>query len=121
MAGGRIMNVQYAAIRQILKDAGKPLHTKEIEAGLWSIDGKTLGATFSACRHSDIKNHEDQSIFVKVVHQTLFLRDMQLVTVCDEKEPERSAESSSVKSKETFSFLDAAVAVRMNRIDHHHQ
>lgn len=39
------MNVQDAAI-QILKEAEKPLHPKEIaeqiiEAGLWSSDGKT--------------------------------------------------------------------------------
>lgn len=40
------MNVQDAAI-QILKDAGKPLHAKEIaerimEAGLWSSDRKNV-------------------------------------------------------------------------------
>ena len=46
------MNVQGAAL-QILKDAGKPLHAKEIaeqiiEADLWSSDGKTPAATVSA-------------------------------------------------------------------------
>ena len=46
------MNVQDAAI-QILKEAGEPLHTKEIaerimEAGLWVAKGKTPEATVSA-------------------------------------------------------------------------
>ena len=46
------MNVQDAAI-QILKEAGKPLHAKEIaeriiEAGLWVAKGKTPEATVSA-------------------------------------------------------------------------
>lgn len=84
------MNVQDAAI-QILKDAGKPLHAKEIaerimEAGLWSSDGKTPEATVSACLYSNIKKHGDQSTFVKVAPQTFFLRDTQIVTVCDVKE-----------------------------------
>lgn len=85
------MNVQDAAI-QILKDAGKPLHAKEIaeriiEAGLWSSDGKTPEATVSARLYSDIKKHGDQSTFVKVAPQTFFLRDTQIVAVCDAKEP----------------------------------
>ena len=55
----RGINVQDAAI-QILKDAGKPLHAKEIaeriiEAGLWSSDGKTSEATVSARLYADIK------------------------------------------------------------------
>ena len=63
------MNVQDAAI-QILKDAGKHLHAKEIteriiEAGFWSGDGKTPEATVSARFYSDIKKHRDQSTFVK--------------------------------------------------------
>ena len=45
------MNVQDAAI-QILKEAGKPLHAKEIaeriiEAGLWVAKGKTLERQYS--------------------------------------------------------------------------
>ncbi|NCD33972.1 MAG: hypothetical protein EOL87_11230 [Spartobacteria bacterium] len=81
------MNVQDAAI-QILKAAGKPLHAKEIaerimEAGLWSSDGKTPEATVSARLYSDIKKYGDQSTFVKVAPQTFFLRDTQIVAVCD--------------------------------------
>ena len=80
------MNVQDAAI-QILKEAGKPLHAKEIaeriiEAGLWSSDGKTPEATVSARLYSDIKKHGDQSTFVKVAPQTFSLRDVQLIAVC---------------------------------------
>jgi len=76
---------------QILKDAGKPLHAKEIaerimEAGLWSSDGKTPEATVSACLYSNIKKHGDQSTFVKVAPQTFFLRVTQIVAVCDIKE-----------------------------------
>ena len=81
------MNVQDATI-QILKDAGKPLHAKEIaeqirKAGLWSSDGKMPEATVSARLYSDIKKHGNQSTFVKVAPQTFFLRDTQLVAVCD--------------------------------------
>jgi len=37
LAGGRMMNVQDAAI-QILKDAGKPLHAKEIAERIILVD-----------------------------------------------------------------------------------
>lgn len=60
------MNVQDAAI-QILKDAGKPLHAKEIAeqitaAGLWSSDGKTSEATVSARLYSDIKRPREATV-----------------------------------------------------------
>lgn len=109
------MNVQDTAI-QILKEAGKPIHAKEIaeriiEAGLWSSDGKTPEATVSARLYSDIKKHGDQSTFVKVAPQAFFLRDTQIVAVCDVKEPEPKNESTLASSKETYSFLDAAEKV----------
>jgi len=109
------MNVQDAAI-QILKKAGKPLHSKEIaeriiKAGLWSSDGKTPDATVSARLYSDIKKRGNHSTFVKVKPNTFFLRDVQLVTVCDVKEAEPKNESSSASSKETYSFLDVAEKV----------
>ncbi len=109
------MNVQDAAI-QILKEADKPLHAKEIarrimEAGLWSSDGKTPEATVSACLYLDIKKHGDQSTFVKVAPQTFFLRGTQIVTVCDAKEPEPRNVNPSEHSKGTYSFLDAAEKV----------
>ncbi|MBL7048911.1 MAG: hypothetical protein ISR96_05280 [Nitrospira sp.] len=60
------MNIQDAAIK-ILKDAGKPLHAKEIteriiEAGLWSSDGKTPEATVSARLYSDIENQREATV-----------------------------------------------------------
>ncbi len=86
------MNIQKAAIH-ILKDAGKPLHVRELarrimEDGLWSGNGKTSEATVSARLYSDIKKHGSQSIFVKVAPQKFFLRDTQFFTVCDTREPE---------------------------------
>ena len=109
------MNVQDAAI-QILKDAGKPLHAKEIaeriiQAGLWVAKGKTPEATVSARLYSDIKKHGDHSTFVKVAPQTFSLRDVQLVAVCDVKDPESKNEGSSTSTKATYSFLDAAEKV----------
>jgi restriction system protein len=116
-----MMNVKDAAV-QILKNAGKSLHAKEIaermiEAGLWSSDGKTPEATVSARLYSDIKKHGDQSTFVKVAAQTFFLRDTQIVTVCNAREPESKNESTLANSKEKqkgrhcLSFLDAAEKV----------
>ena len=60
------MNVQDAAI-QILKDAGKPLHAKEIaerimEAGLWIAKGKTPVATVSARLYSDVKQQREATV-----------------------------------------------------------
>lgn len=53
------MNIQDAAV-QVLKEAGKPLHTKEIteriiKAGLWTTKSKTPEATVSAHLYSEIK------------------------------------------------------------------
>lgn len=109
------MKIQDAAI-QILRGAGKPLHVKEIterimEAGLWSSDGKTPDATVGARLYSDIKEHGDQSTFVKVAPQTFFLRDTQMATVCDAKEPVHKSESTEASPKATPSFLDAAEMV----------
>jgi restriction system protein len=106
------MNVQDAAV----KEAGKPLHAREIseriiEAGLWLAKGKTPEATVSVRLYSDIKKHGNQSTFVKVAPQTFFLRDTQLVAVCDVKEPGPKNESASTSTKATYSFLNAAEKV----------
>ena len=84
------MNVQDATI-QILKEAGKPLHAKEIderiiEVDLWASDGKAPEATVSAGLYSDIKKHGDLLAFVKVAPQTFYIRKIQLVAVCGVKE-----------------------------------
>ena len=54
------MAVKQAAI-EILKEANKPMHAKEIAKqilakGLWKTSGKTPEATVSARLYTDIKN-----------------------------------------------------------------
>jgi restriction system protein len=107
------MNIQDAAV-QILKDAGKPLHAKEIterimQAGLWITKSKTPEATVSAHLYSEIKKHGNQSTFVKVEPGTFFLRDAQIGAVCDAKEPRNVNPLGD--PVETYSFLDAAEKV----------
>ncbi|MES9819951.1 MAG: HTH domain-containing protein [Candidatus Thiodiazotropha sp.] len=73
------MSVQSAAIK-VLKEAGEPLHAKEIAerimaAGLWHSKGKTPAATVSARLYSEIKQKGDKSAFVKAGPQTFALRD----------------------------------------------
>lgn len=73
------MSVQNAAI-QVLKEAGRPLHSDEItklisETGLWTSNGKTPAATVSARLYADIKKNKDNSPFVKAGRQTFALRD----------------------------------------------
>lgn len=73
------MDVKSAAI-QILQQAGKALHAKDIAkkimaADLWQSKGKTPDATVSARLYSDIKKKGDKSPFVKVGAQTFALRD----------------------------------------------
>ena len=72
------MNVKSAAI-QVLKEAGEPLHAREIAKkihaeGLWESAGKTPDATVSARLYSDIKSKGEKSSFVKVGPQTFALR-----------------------------------------------
>ncbi|UTG91178.1 HTH domain-containing protein [Geobacter sulfurreducens] len=110
------MNVQDAAI-QILKDAGKPLHAKEIaerimEAGLWSSDGKTPEATVSARLYSDIKKHGDQSTFVKVAPQTFALRDSAEIPSSAVPVPAPVEEAPKPSAANAgFSFTDCAQKV----------
>ena len=110
------MNVNDATA-QVLKDAGKPLHAKEIakriiEMGLWSSDGKTPEATVSARLYSDIKKHKGQSRFVKVAPNTFYIQNAQMAAACATKEdPESNNVNPSDDLKETYSFLDAAEKV----------
>ena len=108
------MNVRDLAI-QVLRKAGKPLHSKVITKriiaeGLWKSDGKTPEATVSARIYSDIKKHGDKSTFVKVAPQTFSLRDVQIVAV-DDVTHDSKDETDSTVSKTTYSFLDAAEKV----------
>jgi len=72
------MNVREAAV-QILKDAGEPLHVKEItkhilEKKLWKTAGKTPHQTVAARLYADIKKNGDASAFVQTGPQTFSLR-----------------------------------------------
>jgi len=101
------MNIRDAA-RLVLKEAGSPLHTKDIaikiiEEGLWASKGKTPMATVSACLYSDIKKNGNKSLFVKVSPQTFALRNLQQITDTDDRQ-----KTPSVKS---LSFLNAAEKV----------
>jgi G:T-mismatch repair DNA endonuclease (very short patch repair protein) len=75
------MNVQDAAI-QISKDAGKPLHAKEIaerivEAGLWSSDSKNVreleaaGWRVMTVWECELKKADENDLFEKI--QEFFL------------------------------------------------
>ena len=109
-----VMNIRDAAM-QVLREAGKSLHSKVItkriiEEGLWNSDGKTPEATVSARIYSDIKKHGDKSTFVKVAPQTFSLRDIQIVAV-DDVAHDSNGETDSTVSTTTYSFLDAAEKV----------
>jgi len=108
------MNVRDAAI-QILQEAGKALHAKDITeqimaAGLWQSGGKTPDATVSARLYSDIKSNGEKSPFLKVGPQTFALRDSDeissdTVPVGIEEAPKHSAVNAC------FSFTDCAQKV----------
>ncbi len=73
------MNVLSAAI-EILKNAGEPLHSREIAnramaSRLWKSGGKTPAATVAAGIYSDIKKNGEQSPFVKVGPGIFALRE----------------------------------------------
>ncbi len=68
------------AVIQILKKAGEPLSSKEIdgrvlEAGLRKTSGKTPDATIGACIYTDIKKHGEKSPFFKIAPNTFALNN----------------------------------------------
>jgi len=74
------MNVVEAAVH-VLRDAAKPMTTKEItdrimSAGLWKTAGKTPAATVAARLYMDIKTNGQKSPFVRVGPQTFGLREL---------------------------------------------
>ena len=99
----QIMDVKSAAI-QVLKQAGKALHAKDITQqiisdGLWQSAGKTPDATVSARIYSDIKAKGDDSAFVKVGPQVFALRNSGEMPILDglvHKAVEKPVESASV-------------------------
>ena len=70
----------FEAAIQILAEAEKPLHAREItarmiETGLWKTKGKTPAATVGAMLYADIKKKGADSPFVRVASQTFSLQD----------------------------------------------
>lgn len=101
------MNVLEAAV-QVLKEAGSPLHVKEITNrilanGLWSAKGKTPEATVHARLAVDVKKKGTSSAFVRVAPATFALSEHA------EKIPKSKHVSKLKPSKtSTYSFTDAA-------------
>ena len=110
------MNVKSAAI-QVLKEAGEPLHAREIAKkihaeGLWESAGKTPDATVSARLYSDIKSNGDKSSFVKVGPQTFALRDSTEMSSGAEPAPAAVEDTPKPPSVNAgFSFIDCAQKV----------
>ena len=78
------------AIIQVLKEAKKPLNSKEIanrciKAGLWESEGKTPDATVGANVSSDIKKNGKTSPFIRAGAGIFSLRDTQSTKYSVEK------------------------------------
>lgn len=109
-----MMSVRDAAI-QILREAGGPLHAKEITERtlakkLWQTAGKTPVATVSARLYSDIKEDRNASPFVLVSSQTFGLRE-NVATFAPTETPASPTPSVAPKVKasaKTYSFTEAA-------------
>ncbi|MGE4157697.1 MAG: HTH domain-containing protein [Planctomycetota bacterium] len=107
-----MMNVRAAAV-QILREAGEPLHAREITkrmtaGGLWRSEGKTPAATVGARLYSDIKKSGDKSPFVLVASQTFGLHENGAKPSSSSKRP---VEPKTKVSATTYSFLKAAEKV----------
>ena len=95
-----------AAVIDVLKEAGGPLHATAIterilSRGLWQTTGKTPVATVCACLYSDIKKRGNASAFVLTGPRTFGLRELGARSTTGdgsdsaklpEKSPTRSAE-----------------------------
>lgn len=74
------MNVRDAA-EQVIRDAGTPLHAREITERilaqkLWEPQGKTPAATVSAQLYTEVNKQGDKSRFVLTAPQTFGLREL---------------------------------------------
>ena len=112
---GKAMNV-LDAVATILKEAGTPLHVREITdrlfaRNLWQSSGKTPAATVGAKIYTDIKNNGDASRFMKTAPYTFAL------TPAGKSDTAKAAPAPAQKaSKETLpvsplSFTDCAQKV----------
>jgi len=114
------MNVLQAA-EVALKEAGTPLHYKEItqrviDRGLWQPDGKTPHATVSATITGEIKQNGTHSLFQRTDKGVYALRDWGLPEFHTSGEPadvedDTQQTALDVSTTKSFSFTDAAEQV----------
>lgn len=103
---------------QILKEAGKPLHSKEItkialDRGWLKTAGKTPEATMNAQLVVDINSKKDKSVFIKVSPSTFSLNPMRGVANWDElkkKMPGYYRISKNVSTKQKGDIAEARIA-----------
>jgi restriction system protein len=105
------------AVIQVLKEAGKPLHAKEIterilSKDLWKTTGKTPAATVSARLYSDIKKNEQASPFILHAPQTFGLRDARVpAETAVDIQPKAASTGVNRTQSKTYSFTDSAEKV----------
>ncbi len=110
------MKVSDAAIA-VLREAGKPLHAKEITKRIlakkfWKPGGKTPAATVSAGLYSDIKKNEEASPFILHAPQTFGLRETKPLAGPIKATRPRIAPTQINKTQDkTYSFTDSAEKV----------
>ena len=98
-----------SAARQVLEEAGEPLHCAEIAkrvlaAGLWQTTGKTPEATVHAQLARSIQKAGQSSPFQRTAKGTFGLREWGL----PEYVPSKKAGKPSAVASKTMSFTDAA-------------
>ncbi len=112
------MSVRDAA-EQVIRDAGTPLHAREITERilaqkLWEPQGKTPAATVSARLYSDIKKCGDKSRFVLTAAQTFGLRESGAKSSLAATPPpaKPAAKPLPPAAAAIYSFTDAAEKVK---------
>ena len=106
------------AVEQVLRDAGIPLHAREITERilaqkLWEPQGKTPAATVSARLYSDIKKCGDKSRFVLTAAQTFGLRELGAKPAArvPSSPAKRAVKPNPPAATAMYSFTDAAEKV----------
>ncbi|HWP38181.1 MAG TPA: HTH domain-containing protein [Gemmatimonadales bacterium] len=109
------MSVREAAAL-VLKEAGSPLHAREIAKRilakkLWKTAGRTPHQTVAARLYMDIKRNAGSSPFVLTAPQTFSLRSSHAAPARQDDGQEREGGSTPNPAVETFSFTDSAEKV----------
>ena len=105
------------AIIKVLKEAKKPLNSKEIakrciKAGLWESEGKTPDATVGANISSDIKKNGKTSPFIRAGAGIFSLRDTQSTNYSvEKKELNNKSKSSQIADEKKMTFVEAGELV----------